>query len=161
MSHVICVHWICMYNQWESTRVFCCLLLRFSSIFIILHPTLIWFSSGISHNHISFYLDICFEMLTELIMVMTCQESVNYQWIFSLYGISFSGWLKSNQIFRKSRTCIHTPGYPPLVPNDLSESSLSLAINGAKIVFFDGRSPETAFVIAQEEISFLVHYTHS
>ena len=50
----------------------------------------------------------------------------------------------------KTRTCIHTPGYPPMIPQDLSESSLLTALNGASIAYFDGRLYETALVVAQE-----------
>ncbi|CAI9107519.1 OLC1v1006891C1 [Oldenlandia corymbosa var. corymbosa] len=50
----------------------------------------------------------------------------------------------------KTRTCIHTPGYPPMIPDDLSSSNLSAAINGASLVYFDGRLHETALLIAAE-----------
>ncbi|XP_050206977.1 uncharacterized protein LOC126656447 isoform X2 [Mercurialis annua] len=50
----------------------------------------------------------------------------------------------------KTRTCIHTPGDPPMIPDDLSESSLSSALDGARVVYSDGRLPETALVVAQE-----------
>lgn len=50
----------------------------------------------------------------------------------------------------KTRTCIHTPGYPPMIPQDLSESSLLSALDGASIVYFDGRLYETALVVAHE-----------
>ncbi|KAK9083052.1 hypothetical protein Scep_029523 [Stephania cephalantha] len=50
----------------------------------------------------------------------------------------------------KTRTCIHTPGYPPLVPTELSQSNLLSALEGARIVYSDGRLPETAIVIAKE-----------
>ncbi|KAK9944943.1 hypothetical protein M0R45_010483 [Rubus argutus] len=49
-----------------------------------------------------------------------------------------------------TRTCIHTPGYPPMIPDDLSFSSLSSALDGARLVCFDGRLPETALLVAQE-----------
>ncbi|CAL0316875.1 unnamed protein product [Lupinus luteus] len=52
----------------------------------------------------------------------------------------------------KTRTCIHTPGYPPMIPDDLSESSLLSALHGARIVYFDGRLYETALVVAQEAV---------
>ncbi|QHO52988.1 hypothetical protein HN51_021879 [Arachis hypogaea] len=52
----------------------------------------------------------------------------------------------------KTRTCIHTPGYPPMIPQDLSESSLLTALNGASIAYFDGRLYETALVVAQEAV---------
>ncbi|KAK7277470.1 hypothetical protein RJT34_22483 [Clitoria ternatea] len=52
----------------------------------------------------------------------------------------------------KTRTCIHTPGYPPMIPNDLPESSLLSALDGAKLVYFDGRLPETALVVANEAV---------
>ncbi|KAJ1416828.1 Ribokinase-like [Sesbania bispinosa] len=50
----------------------------------------------------------------------------------------------------KTRTCIHTPGYPPMIPDDLSESSLLSAMDGASIAYFDGRLHETAIVVAHE-----------
>ncbi|KAF3436068.1 hypothetical protein FNV43_RR23160 [Rhamnella rubrinervis] len=50
----------------------------------------------------------------------------------------------------KTRTCIHTPGYPPMIPDDLSRSSLLSALDGARIVYSDVRLYETALVIAQE-----------
>ncbi|XP_073316562.1 uncharacterized protein [Primulina huaijiensis] len=50
----------------------------------------------------------------------------------------------------KTRTCIHTPGYPPMIPDDLPESNLLEALDGVKIVYFDGRLHETALVVAQE-----------
>ncbi|KAL3828105.1 hypothetical protein ACJIZ3_016907 [Penstemon smallii] len=50
----------------------------------------------------------------------------------------------------KTRTCIHTPGYPPMIPDDLTESHLLAALDGAKLVYFDGRLHETALIVAQE-----------
>ncbi|XP_022967275.1 ribokinase-like isoform X1 [Cucurbita maxima] len=49
-----------------------------------------------------------------------------------------------------TRTCIHTPGSPPMVPDDLSRSSLLSALDGAKIVYFDVRLHETALLVAEE-----------
>ncbi|XP_031738611.1 ribokinase isoform X2 [Cucumis sativus] len=49
-----------------------------------------------------------------------------------------------------TRTCIHTPGSPPMVPDDLSRSSLLSALDGAKIVYSDIRLHETALLVAQE-----------
>ncbi|KAI3897563.1 hypothetical protein MKW92_023632, partial [Papaver armeniacum] len=37
------------------------------------------------------------------------------------------------------RTCIHTPGYPPMVPDDMTQSSLMSALDGARIVYSDVR----------------------
>ncbi|KAH7669709.1 Ribokinase/fructokinase protein [Dioscorea alata] len=50
----------------------------------------------------------------------------------------------------KTRTCIHTPGYPPLEPNEISQSSLCSALDGARLVYFDVRLHETAIVVAEE-----------
>ncbi|KAI3907783.1 hypothetical protein MKW98_008460 [Papaver atlanticum] len=50
----------------------------------------------------------------------------------------------------KTRTCIHTPGYPPMVPDDMTRSSLMSALDGARIVYSDVRLHETALVVAQE-----------
>ncbi|XP_019161562.1 PREDICTED: ribokinase-like [Ipomoea nil] len=53
----------------------------------------------------------------------------------------------------KTRTCIHTPGEPPMKPEELSQSHLLSAIDGARIVYFDGRLYETACVVAKEASS--------
>ncbi|XP_057965197.1 uncharacterized protein LOC131155800 [Malania oleifera] len=50
----------------------------------------------------------------------------------------------------KTRTCIHTPGHPPMIPEDLSPSSLFFALEGARLAYFDVRLPETALVVARE-----------
>ncbi|XP_023733381.1 uncharacterized protein LOC111881209 isoform X1 [Lactuca sativa] len=50
----------------------------------------------------------------------------------------------------KTRTCIHTPGWPPMIPDELSGSSLLSALAGVKLVYFDVRLPETALVVAHE-----------
>lgn len=50
----------------------------------------------------------------------------------------------------KTRTCIHTPGYPPMVPSELSSSKLYSALDGSHLVYFDGRLHETALVVAEE-----------
>lgn len=53
---------------------------------------------------------------------------------------------------RKTRTCIHTAGYPPMQPDELSQSSVVSLLDGARIVHFDGRLHETALVVAKEVI---------
>ncbi|KAL7084355.1 hypothetical protein ACP275_14G219300 [Erythranthe tilingii] len=50
----------------------------------------------------------------------------------------------------KTRTCIHTPGYPPMTPGELTESNLSAALDGARLVYSDGRLHETALIVAHE-----------
>lgn len=55
-------------------------------------------------------------------------------------------------LFRKTRTCIHTPGNPAMVPEELARSKLSSALDGASLAYFDGRLWETALVVAQEVI---------
>ncbi|XP_028765553.1 ribokinase isoform X2 [Neltuma alba] len=50
----------------------------------------------------------------------------------------------------RTRTCIFTAGYPPMIPDDLSRDSLLSALDGAKLVYFDGRMHETALFIARE-----------
>ncbi|XP_077227364.1 pfkB-like carbohydrate kinase family protein isoform X2 [Tasmannia lanceolata] len=50
----------------------------------------------------------------------------------------------------KTRTCIHTPGNPTMVPEDLSRPSLLSALDGAQLVYSDVRFHETALVIAKE-----------
>ncbi|XP_029129076.1 ribokinase isoform X2 [Cajanus cajan] len=50
----------------------------------------------------------------------------------------------------KTRTCIFTAGYPPMVPDDLPLANLLSALDGARVVYFDARMPDSALVIAQE-----------
>eukprot|EP00268_Persea_americana_P021191 TRINITY_DN2116_c0_g2_i3.p1 TRINITY_DN2116_c0_g2~~TRINITY_DN2116_c0_g2_i3.p1 ORF type:complete len:412 (+),score=94.79 TRINITY_DN2116_c0_g2_i3:172-1407(+) len=50
----------------------------------------------------------------------------------------------------KTRTCIYTPGHPGVEPDDLSQSSLLSALDGARIFYSDVRLPEIALVIAKE-----------
>ncbi|VFR00550.1 unnamed protein product [Cuscuta campestris] len=50
----------------------------------------------------------------------------------------------------KTRTCIRTPGDPPMIPEDLCQSNLMSAIDRARVVYFDGRLHETALVVAKE-----------
>ncbi|KAK7336941.1 hypothetical protein VNO77_17495 [Canavalia gladiata] len=50
----------------------------------------------------------------------------------------------------KTRTSIYTPGDPPLMPDDLSPSTLLSAFDGARLVYFDGMFIKTALFVAQE-----------
>lgn len=50
----------------------------------------------------------------------------------------------------KTRTCIHTPGSPPMIPTDLKSSTLLSALEGVKLCYFDVRLHETALVVANE-----------
>ncbi|KAL8106680.1 hypothetical protein AgCh_023433 [Apium graveolens] len=50
----------------------------------------------------------------------------------------------------KTRTCIHTPGFPPMIPDDISKTNLSAALDGVRLLYSDVRLHETAIVIAQE-----------
>lgn len=50
----------------------------------------------------------------------------------------------------KTRTCIHTPGYPPMVPEELPQSRVESVLDRARLVYFDVRLHETALVIAEE-----------
>ncbi|KAH9604692.1 hypothetical protein KSS87_022925 [Heliosperma pusillum] len=50
----------------------------------------------------------------------------------------------------KTRTAIYQPGYPPMTPNDFTPTILSSALDGAKLVYFDGLSLKTALVVARE-----------
>ncbi|CAL0326847.1 unnamed protein product [Lupinus luteus] len=61
---------------------------------------------------------------------------------------TFSYVLIDNQT--KTRTSIYTPGEPPMVPDDLSQSTLLSAFDEARLVYFDGMSTETALFVAQE-----------
>ncbi|KAJ1694336.1 hypothetical protein LUZ63_011034 [Rhynchospora breviuscula] len=64
-------------------------------------------------------------------------------------GISpFTYIIVDNQT--KTRTCIHTPGNPPMIPEELSQSSLFSALENANLVYFDGRLHDTALVVAEE-----------
>ncbi|KAL2344945.1 hypothetical protein Fmac_006230 [Flemingia macrophylla] len=61
---------------------------------------------------------------------------------------TFSYVLVDNQT--KTRTSIYTPGEPPLMRDDLPQSTLLSAFDGARLVYFDGMFPETALFVAQE-----------
>ncbi|XP_058207540.1 uncharacterized protein LOC131320729 isoform X2 [Rhododendron vialii] len=50
----------------------------------------------------------------------------------------------------KTRTCIHTPGFPPMIPDDISKSSLFSALDGVRLAYFDARLPATALVFGHE-----------
>ncbi|KAJ0611658.1 putative ribokinase [Helianthus annuus] len=50
----------------------------------------------------------------------------------------------------KTRTCIHTPGSPRMTPDDLTTSTVSSALNGVQLAYFDVRLHETALVVAHE-----------
>ncbi|CAN4078011.1 unnamed protein product [Withania somnifera] len=49
----------------------------------------------------------------------------------------------------KTRTSIYTPGYPPMVTDDLPDSSLLSALDGVRFVYTDGVLNETALVVAR------------
>ena len=44
--------------------------------------------------------------------------------------------------------------------DDLLESNLLTPLNGARIVYLDGRLHETALVVAHEVITFITYYFH-
>lgn len=46
-----------------------------------------------------------------------------------------------------TRCCIHTAG-APLQPGDMTEALVAAALDGAALVFFDGRLTEAALVLA-------------
>ncbi|EPS62299.1 hypothetical protein M569_12492, partial [Genlisea aurea] len=50
----------------------------------------------------------------------------------------------------KTRTCIHTPGSPPMKPDELTDHNLSAALDGVSLIHFDGRLPDTAILVARE-----------
>ncbi|XP_056176338.1 uncharacterized protein LOC115676270 isoform X2 [Syzygium oleosum] len=41
--------------------------------------------------------------------------------------------------FRRTRTCIFTPGFPVMEPADISQMVLKSALEGARFVYFDAR----------------------
>ena len=47
-----------------------------------------------------------------------------------------------------TRTCIHTPG-PPLIPDEITDAAVEQALDGAALVFFDGRLTEAALKLAE------------
>ncbi|VVB07183.1 unnamed protein product [Arabis nemorensis] len=49
-----------------------------------------------------------------------------------------------------TRTCIFTPGYPPLLPDDLTESLLLDVLNGVRVLYANGRSREAELLLAQK-----------
>ncbi|KAI4350286.1 hypothetical protein L6164_004756 [Bauhinia variegata] len=50
----------------------------------------------------------------------------------------------------KTRTCIYSPGDPPMMPYDISQSTLLSAFDEARLVYFDGIYTETALFVAQK-----------
>lgn len=46
-----------------------------------------------------------------------------------------------------------------MTPDELSQTALLSALDGARIVYLDGRLPETAMIVAQEVIVIL--FSHS
>ena len=44
--------------------------------------------------------------------------------------------------------------------DDLLESNLLTPLNGARIVYLDGRLHETALIVAHEVITFITYYFH-
>jgi hypothetical protein len=57
-------------------------------------------------------------------------------------------------ICSKTRTCIITAGYPPMVPSDLSMSNLSAALEGVNLLYLDGYSHKMALSVAKQVSSF-------
>ncbi|PKI76839.1 hypothetical protein CRG98_002825 [Punica granatum] len=55
----------------------------------------------------------------------------------------------------KTRTCIFTPGHPPLQPDDLSPSNLEDAMRGASVVYFDEWLTNPAAFVAREVVTIL------
>ncbi|CAK9859541.1 unnamed protein product [Sphagnum jensenii] len=49
-----------------------------------------------------------------------------------------------------TRTCIHTPGSPPLEPQELTPTTINALLTGAHLVYFDGRLTDTALILAKE-----------
>ncbi|KFK31680.1 hypothetical protein AALP_AA6G145300 [Arabis alpina] len=49
-----------------------------------------------------------------------------------------------------TRTCIYTPGYPPLLPDDLTESLVLDVLNGVRVLYANGRSREAELLLAQK-----------
>eukprot|EP00271_Cylindrocystis_brebissonii_P000574 TRINITY_DN10680_c1_g1_i2.p1 TRINITY_DN10680_c1_g1~~TRINITY_DN10680_c1_g1_i2.p1 ORF type:complete len:536 (+),score=64.85 TRINITY_DN10680_c1_g1_i2:147-1754(+) len=50
----------------------------------------------------------------------------------------------------KTRTCIHTAGRPPLLESEVSKASIASVLEGADLVYFDGRLPQVAINVAKE-----------
>ncbi|KAJ4901660.1 pfkB-like carbohydrate kinase family protein [Raphanus sativus] len=64
-------------------------------------------------------------------------------------GVShFNYVIVDNQ--KNTRTCILTPGYPPLLPDDLTESLLLAVLDGVRVLHVTGRSRETELLLAQK-----------
>ena len=51
---------------------------------------------------------------------------------------------------RNTRTCIHTPGSSPLDPQELPSGALSQILDGACILYLDGRLADTALLLAKQ-----------
>ncbi|GAQ81394.1 pfkb-like carbohydrate kinase family protein [Klebsormidium nitens] len=49
-----------------------------------------------------------------------------------------------------TRTCIHTPGQPPMQSHELTQDTISSVLDGADLVYFDGRLADSAILLANE-----------
>ncbi|KAL0657203.1 hypothetical protein Bca4012_077788 [Brassica carinata] len=58
---------------------------------------------------------------------------------------------------KNTRTCVFTPGYPPLLPDDLTESLLSDVLDRVRVIHVTGRSRETELLLAQKNVSILIN----
>ncbi|XP_010556870.1 PREDICTED: uncharacterized protein LOC104826056 [Tarenaya hassleriana] len=52
-----------------------------------------------------------------------------------------------------TRTCIFIPGYPPILPDDLSDSILETALDEVRVLYANGRSREAELLLAQKAAS--------
>ncbi|KAH7427408.1 hypothetical protein KP509_10G043500 [Ceratopteris richardii] len=51
---------------------------------------------------------------------------------------------------KNTRTCINSPGYPPLSPQELPDGIVTKILDGAKLLYLDGRLADTALLLAEE-----------
>ncbi|CAI7796954.1 unnamed protein product [Closterium sp. NIES-54] len=76
---------------------------------------------------------------------------------FSSYPFHFvtlpPRYSSSLPLFSNTRTCIHTPGSPPLLPSELSAAAITSLLSGASLAYFDGRLADTTIRICQQHVS--------
>ncbi|CAI7919303.1 unnamed protein product [Closterium sp. NIES-54] len=76
---------------------------------------------------------------------------------FSSYPFHFvtlpPRYSSSLPLFSNTRTCIHTPGSPPLLPSELSAAAITSLLSGASLAYFDGRLADTTIRICQQAVA--------
>ncbi|KAL0760716.1 hypothetical protein Bca101_076866 [Brassica carinata] len=86
---------------------------------------------------------------------VTAKDGVSH---FNYVIVDNQTWVnKQSFVMLNTRTCVFTPGYPPLLPDDLTESLLSDVLDRVRVIHVTGRSRETELLLAQKNVSILIN----